>query len=209
MWDELVKTCDRAINNLHNGREYYQKIKSTYENYQREEALQEVLSEYKGESGYHYENQRIKSYGLCFAELVDFEGDGKKKLVTTHTSQQYDIDYLPSSIDDYTLEIWDYAEGKAQKVYEGKPYYGSTGEREVIILNTNNQRYLKIKDMNADGKVTYLRFKGGEVVQNTEPEITIDESERYVLQGYHSDETKVVYNAVSITEQKLTVSGII
>lgn len=203
MWDELLDTCDNAIKNLHEGKEYYQEIKNTYENYQRAQALQETFNNYERASGSQNDSKRIRTFGFSFAGLIDFEGDGKEKVVVVYTAETYDIDYLPESIDDYILEIWDYSEGKSQKVFQGKPYYGASGEREVILSNVDNQWYLKTGDMNADGKATYCGFKDGEFIQNIEPDMTTGTDKTYVLQGYLSDETKIAYNTVANTEQKL------
>lgn len=209
MWNELLDVCDSAIESLDSGQEHYKNIKKFYESYERERALQEIFNNQRGKaSGCKYDGSRVQAFGLCFAEMIDFEGSGEEKLVLAYTADTYDIDYLPGSIDDYVLEVWDYAEGKAQKVFEGQPCYGPSNEREVVLLNTDNQWYLKAGDTGTGKEDVYYGFKDGEFMQSDIQNIAGGDVKTYVLQGYYAgvdrSEAELAYNTANNSEQKLS-----
>ena len=74
--------------------------------------------------------------GLCFAKLVDFNGDGQEKLVLAYCS---DVHYFDS---DYIVEVWEYADGGLQKVFEGNCRYESEFYASVMLYNYNGQYLL-------------------------------------------------------------------
>lgn len=175
--------------------------------YQRTLGFQEIIENSRGEtSGVSYTSGRIQTYGFCFAELIDFEGDGTERLVLVHTLGIYDVNYLPSTIDDYILEIWDYRDGIAQKIFEAKPYNSFKDEWEVNLLNIENKRYLKVEDKT--GKDIYYGVEDGVFVQKDKANMESGFTEIYVLQGTYSgadsDEKKIAYNTVNNLEQKIS-----
>lgn len=60
--------------------------------------------------------------GLCFAKLLDFNGDGTKELVLVYQSEKTNIDKVK-----YHVEMWTIDKNKAKKIVSGISWSGNNG----------------------------------------------------------------------------------
>jgi hypothetical protein len=102
-------------------------------------AFQEPLTIYRSEEGNYL------MLGLCFAKLIDMDGNGVDELILVDgNGLQYSADGQTLAKDLFTMQIWSYEDGAAQQLYEGKPlsYYGvSYGVR---LLKRGDNYYVEV-----------------------------------------------------------------
>ena len=141
-------------------------VKKQYEDYMRYRTYEELIEKRNNAgSGYRNSQSYIQAYGFCFAKLVDFSGDGTDELVIGYTKTDYDTSTaeLPSIIDDYVLEVWDYDKGEAEQIFSGTPV-SEYGEERVVFLSDGESSFLKV--CNESGEIGCYGMQDGEF-QNT------------------------------------------
>lgn len=178
-------------------------VKKQYEDYMRYRTYEELIEKRNNAgSGYRNSQSYIQAYGFCFAKLVDFSGDGTDELVIGYTKTDYDTSTaeLPSIIDDYVLEVWDYDKGEAEQIFSGTPV-SEYGEERVVFLSDGESSFLKV--CNESGEIGCYGMQDGEF-QNTGEKS--GDMELYLLQGYALEEPAEEYLAwdeMRQTEKKL------
>lgn len=179
---------------------------SMYANYQRYTAYQEIIQELESNPrgstmiGITWE----QSYGFCFSKLVDFDGNGTKEMIITYTESPYTQDTVPAHIDDYVIEVWDYENGEAKKVFSGKPFVSRTTDL-VYIAEDGEKCYLR-----AGEGGTYYKYENGEFISDETLETNADSytNHTYILQGdkttYNEEAYKSAYEEKERTGWELS-----
>ena len=103
-------------------RAYYDKIIELEEEYGEKEfiSLENEISE-----GLY--NPKAYYSGVCYAELIDFDGDGTEEMIIGY------YDDSSSGVSDYTVEIWGYEDGTAVKILSENAF-SDTGDYSRIVL---------------------------------------------------------------------------
>ena len=110
------------------------------------------------ENVYSFEN-------LCFAKLLDFNGDGTEELLVVvgeRQESQWNVEYMS-----YQLMVFDYRSGICQKIYSKAPSSGYTDMTEGFYLVYENGA-IYLMEISSDGisSTTYaLTYRNGEFVR--------------------------------------------
>lgn len=78
--------------------------------------------------------------GLCFAQLLDFDCDGKEELILAYGIENQDDIY--SLAPKYTVEIWAYEKNKLKRIYTGEPYKYNGGMAEIVVAEKEDKYYV-------------------------------------------------------------------
>jgi hypothetical protein len=81
--------------------------------------------------------------GLCFAKLIDMDGNGVDELIIVDGNgiQFTDDNQLKDIL---TMQIWSYEDGAAQQLYEGKTLSGSYMDLGVCIMQRGDYYYVEV-----------------------------------------------------------------
>ncbi|MCD8324432.1 MAG: tetratricopeptide repeat protein, partial [Clostridiales bacterium] len=109
---------------------YYNKLMEYQEDYG--EGVIEVSSDYEYAGFYELS-------GLVFAELLDFDQDGKEELLLAYADTDNDMDYV--------VEVWEYRDNKMSNVFEGTSVVSGGGGfvLEAIELTVLDSGYYLVQ----------------------------------------------------------------
>ena len=93
--------------------------------------------------------------GLCFAKLLDFNGDGVDELILAYQTEPSNIDNV-----EYTVELWEFDGTSVERVasqisWTGNniPYFGG------FSISKYEEKYLLVLTDNAGGDISYYGTK--------------------------------------------------
>lgn len=180
--EELESLFAEAVEQGEN-KSQFEKLQNIYSDMQRYQAYDRYLSEqYNMERGCAIGDGSVRSVGLCFAKLLDYDGNGFDDLAVCYTESVYDTNNIPYTINDYVLKVYSYENGNVEEIYSGEPAVVNGSDREIILESEGD----------------------GWNFATTEN----DNAEVYVLNGAYSlDEgrdRKIAYNALNEMEAKLS-----
>lgn len=157
-------------------------VNAMYEDYIRYKAYSDILeTQTKNGGGLIFTGSYAQTYGFCFAQLIDFDGDGVEELAIVYTKATYntsaDNASLPAVIDDYILEVWSSDGENANKVFTGIPFC-EYGRYTVAFVEEGEQVLLKAG--NEKGEMGYY-----ELWNNVFQKVDVESSnmKSYLLQG--------------------------
>jgi tetratricopeptide (TPR) repeat protein len=118
---------------------YYNKLEELEQTYGEGNVKKEVWNNpfyaFEGQQNcYHLE-------GLCFAQLIDFNKDGKEELLVAYLNPDGD----PTSYLDYayTEEVYEYKNDTVEKVFEGTCFiWDVEATSEIHVLSKDNEEYI-------------------------------------------------------------------
>ena len=110
-------------------------------------AYRKLVQQYEKKYGkahlYNYSQYKHFWTGLCFAKLLDFNGDGTKELILVYQTEKTKIINMK-----YHVELWTFDEKKAKKIVSGIswtgnncPYFGG-----FEIIKQNGKYLLRLTD---------------------------------------------------------------
>lgn len=119
-------------------------------------AYRNLIEKYETEYGSASLNEQEQFWtGLCFAKLLDFNGDGVDELILAYQTETSNVDNV-----EYTVELWEFDGSSAEKVasqisWTGNniPYFGG------FAISKYEEKYLLILTDNAGGDVSYYGTK--------------------------------------------------
>ena len=76
--------------------------------------------------------------GLCFSELIDFDGNGREELLTVYA----DPESMDAMFPKYVIEVWEYKKAKMQRIYTGSGYGYDAGSTTLYICDVDNEKYI-------------------------------------------------------------------
>lgn len=110
-------------------------------------AYKKLIQQYEKKYGkahlYNYSQYKHFWTGLCFAKLLDFNGDGTKELILAYQTEKTKIDNVK-----YHVELWTFDGKKAKRIVSGIswsgnniPYFGG-----FQIIKQNGKYLLRLTD---------------------------------------------------------------
>lgn len=134
-------------------------------------AYRNLIEKYETEYGSASLNEQEQFWtGLCFAKLLDFNGDGVDELILAYQTEPFNIDNV-----EYTVELWEFDGTSAERVASqiswtgnNEPYFGgfsiSKYEEKYLLILTDNAGwdtcYYGTKDDGSIGLVHEFIWKG-------------------------------------------------
>ena len=100
--------------------------------------------------------------GLCFAQLVDFDGNGEEELVAAY----YDSEQADSGVmSAYTIEVWSCDDGTLSLLHTQDSYSGSDYETECFLAEAGDISYIISGYSGGDGYLMeYYTLSDGSMV---------------------------------------------
>lgn len=101
------------------------------------------LQEKYGEGEKRYSNNNFSDYltGLCFAKLIDMNGDKQEELILIYGDQS--SEESSSTTPAYTEEVWEYRDGQILNLYQGNALkYGDAMMATSFIINKNGTPFI-------------------------------------------------------------------
>lgn len=181
-------------------------VNAMYEDYIRYKTYSDIVeTQTKNGGGLIFTGSYAQTYGFCFAQLIDFNGDGVEELAIVYTKATYNTSTdnvsLPAVIDDYILEVWGSDGGNIEKIFTGIPFW-EHGRNIVAFIEDGEQVLLKAG--NEKGEMGCYALRNGEF-QKIDAESSSLKS--YLLQGDKlngdKDEPKA-FNEWLRTEKKMS-----
>lgn len=225
--EKIPETLEELKNNVKNGEKTDEAI-MRYDDYQREKTYLDIVKSYMSSRGYISSQQLVHYYGLCYAKLVDFDGDGIDELIIVRTFSDYSPEQIPDTITDYITEVWAWKDGKIEQVHSGEPHKYNGDGRELILLQKDGKWYLEEGNSDADLNLIYYGYTDGkfqtEMTVNTNiktlsrtingEEVTDEEwntlrnqytiTQKYAFQGYINEtDAQCAYKETSNTYAEL------
>lgn len=118
--------------------------------------LADTVEKYETEYGSANLNEQEQFWtGLCFAKLLDFNGDGVDELILAYQTEPSNIDNV-----EYTVELWEFDGTSVERVasqisWTGNniPYFGG------FSISKYEEKYLLVLTDNAGGDISYYGTK--------------------------------------------------
>lgn len=119
-------------------------------------AYRNLIEKYETEYGSASLNEQEQFWtGLCFAKLLDFNGDGVDELILAYQTETSNVDNV-----EYTVELWEFDGSSAERVasqisWTGNniPYFGG------FSISKYEEKYLLVLTDNAGGEISYYGAK--------------------------------------------------
>lgn len=119
-------------------------------------AYRNLIEKYETEYGSASLNEEEQFWtGLCFAKLLDFNGDGVNELILAYQTEPSNVDNVK-----YTVELWEFDGSSAERVasqisWTGNniPYFGG------FSISKYEEKYLLVLTDNAGGDISYYGAK--------------------------------------------------
>ena len=119
-------------------------------------AYRNLIEKYETEYGSANLNEQEQFWtGLCFAKLLDFNGDGVDELILAYQTEPSNIDNV-----EYTVELWEFDGTSVERVasqisWTGNniPYFGG------FSISKYEEKYLLVLTDNAGGDISYYGTK--------------------------------------------------
>ncbi len=110
---------------------YYEKLMELQDTY----GVGQIITKERGYSGNDY---WYCLTGLCFSELVDFDGNGREELLTVYA----DPESLDALFPEYVIEVWEYKKAEIQRIYTGSGYMEDALRTTLYICDVDNEKYI-------------------------------------------------------------------
>ena len=115
-------------------------------------AYRNLIEKYESEYGSASLNEQEQFWtGLCFAKLLDFNGDGVDELILAYQTEPSNIDNV-----EYIVELWTFDGSSAERVTSqiswtgnNMPYFGG------FSISKYEEKYLLVLTDNAGGDISY------------------------------------------------------
>lgn len=151
--DKVGDLSDEVINMLdkEEEKEEFEDLKKFYQmNWAYYNKLLEKQEKYgEGEKLFSIDNAGDYLTGLCFAKLVDMNGDQQDELILIYGDPENAESSNTTPV--YIEEVWQYQDGQIQEIYQGSALeYNDAMQATSYIINQNNQYYITV------GRVGYL-----------------------------------------------------
>lgn len=151
--DKVGDLSDEVINMLdkEEEKEEFEDLKKFYQmNWAYYNKLLEKQEKYgEGEKLFSVVNAGDYLTGLCFAKLVDMNGDQQDELILIYGDPENAESSNTTPV--YIEEVWQYQDGQIQEIYQGSALeYNDAMQATSYIINQNNQYYITV------GRVGYL-----------------------------------------------------
>lgn len=205
--EEFVNLAEEAGENT-DEKEHFEILEKLGGEYGMYQAYEEIFAEYaQSASGIKLASGILQSYGLVFAELLDFNNDGTDELMLAYTETRYEDTpgTLPYPTNDFKIEVWGYKWDTmdAERDFEGRPLRGENMQWFVQNFMTDDGSvYLRANDKNGESEVYYSYQNESEFQDSREREL-----KAYALEGDIYDSGILIENPWaerSRTEQELS-----
>lgn len=127
----------READILHMYQSYYDKLLELQKQYGKESVDTAVYT------GGYYE---YSLNGLCFAKIIDFDGNGYEELMLAYKTPDSGIGQNA----EYILEIWEYRDGRIQKIYDEDCYFNQELYQGIQLYDYNDQYFCGHAEFDAE-----------------------------------------------------------